>query len=99
MEQVLAMLKSDLGITSNARDVYFTNFIKARKAELEDKGITLTIELAGEVEAKIEDIMLLSDFSAWWYRNRTQNTPLSNNLQLRIRNRIVKARSVIPDVV
>jgi hypothetical protein len=93
MEQVLAMFKADLGITSTARDVYFTNFILSQKAELEKKGFNLLIEIAGETPANIEDVMLLSDYAAWLYRKRTENIPLSQNLQYRIRNRIVKARS------
>lgn len=93
MEQVLAMFKADLGIISTARDNYFTNFIAAKKAELEEKGIKLLIEKDGGTEANIEDIMLLSDYAAWCYRKRTENIPLSNNLRWRIRNRIVKARS------
>lgn len=93
MEQVLAMFKADLGIISTARDNYFTNFIAAKKAELEEKGIKLLIEKDGGTEANIEDIMLLSDYAAWCYRKRTENIPLSNNLRWRIRNRIVKTRS------
>lgn len=93
MEQVLAMFKADLGITSTARDNYFTNFIASKKAELEEKGIKLLIEKDGDTEANIEDIMLLSDYAAWCYRKRTENIPLSNNLRWRIRNRIVKTRS------
>ncbi len=95
MEQVLAMFKADLGIISTARDVYFTNFINAQKKELEKKGIKLLIEAQGENPANIDDIMLLSDYSAWLYRNRKEDIPLSRNLQFTIRNRIVKARSEI----
>lgn len=95
MEQVLAMFKADLGITSTARDSYFTNYIMARQKELSEKGINLLIEAEGEIPANIDDIMLLTDYSTWWYRHRTEDAPLSRNLQLRIRNRIVKARSEI----
>jgi hypothetical protein len=93
MEQVLAMFKADIGITSTARDTYFTNYILSQKAELEKKGFKLLIEAEGETPASIDDIMLLSDHAAWCYRKRTENIPLSQNLQIRIKNRIVKARS------
>lgn len=77
------MLKIDLGITATARDDYFNNFISASKSELEEKGVVFDLE-------KTEDIMLLSDYSAWKYRKRQENIPLAENLRLRIINRKVK---------
>lgn len=85
METVLQLLKIDLGISHNVRDAFFTALLLSSQKELEQKGISLDL-------TRIEDQMLLSDYSAWIYRKRTENIPLSQNLQYRIRNRIVKKR-------
>lgn len=83
---VLQMFKLDLGITHTARDTFFTNFLLAQQKELEAKGFMLDLTTT-------EDIMLLSDYSVWIYRNRDKDVDVSKNLQLRIRNRVVKERS------
>jgi len=90
METVLQMFKIDLGITHIHRDGLLNNFLIAQQKELESKGITLDLTAT-------EDVMLLSDYGAWNYRNRDKDVSLSKNLQLRIRNRNVKGRAV--DVV
>ena len=82
---VLKLLKLDLGITSNARDEYFNNLLESCKKDLEGKGIVL--------EENADDMQLLSDYSAWAYRKRQEDVPISNNLKHRIRNRIVKVRA------
>ena len=86
METVLNLLKIDLGITHNLRDAFFTVQIAACKGEIERMGISLDL-------TNVEDQMLLSDFAAWRYRNRTEDIPLANNLRHRIRNRIVRGRA------
>ena len=86
MDTVLALFKIDLGITHNLRDAFFNAQIEACKGEIEGKGITLDLTV-------VEDQILLSDFTAWRYRTRTEDTPLANNLHWRIRNRVTKERA------
>lgn len=86
MEKVLTLLKIDLGINHVLRDDFFYAQIESCKKELEGKGIITEL-------SEIEDQILLSDFTAWRYRHRTEDVPLANNLQWRIRNRIVKGRA------
>lgn len=85
---ILSLLKLDLGITTNGRDEYFTKLIDGVIKEIERKGITLDV-------LNVDDQMLISDYSAWKYRKRQEDIPLAQNIQLRIRNRIVKERSVV----
>lgn len=85
-DTVLKLLKMDLGITHSARDEYFLSFLNGCKSEIERKGITLDLN-------NLDDQILLSDYAAWMYRKRQEDVPLANNIQLRIRNRIVKERS------
>lgn len=87
METVLQMFKIDLGITHNLRDAFFNNFLLAQQKELEGKKVALDL-------TKTEDIMLLSDYATWNYRNRDKDVELSKNLSLRIRNRVIKERAL-----
>lgn len=85
MDTVLNLLKLDLGITHNLRDAYFISMLKGSQKEIERRGIALDLNSA-------DDQVLLSDYAAWAYRKRQEDTPLANNIQHRLRNRIIKER-------
>lgn len=85
METVLSLLKIDLGILHNMRDTYFLELLQGCKGEIERRGINLDL-------SKADDQMLLADYAAWTYRKRQENTPLANNIQQRLRNRIIQER-------
>lgn len=85
MESVLNLLKIDLGISHTLRDAFFYQLLKGSLLEIEKKGITLDLNAA-------DDSMLLADYAAWTYRKRQEDIPLANNIQQRIRNRIIKER-------
>lgn len=85
MDTLLNLLKIDLGITHNLRDAFFIGLIKATIKEIERKGIKLDLNAA-------DDQMLVTDYAAWSYRKRQEDIPLANNLQQRLRNRIIKER-------
>lgn len=86
MQTVLEMLKVDLGISHQSRDVYLNNVIQGCVEELKGKGIMLDLD-------QTDDVMLLSDYAAWRYRKRTEDVPLAKNLDLRIKNAITKERA------
>lgn len=86
MEQILILFKIDLGISHTLRDDFFTKLLAAAKLEIEGKGINIDL-------LDVEDQMLLSDYAAWKYRKRQEDTGLPRNIQLRIRNRVVKERA------
>ena len=86
MDEILKLLKLDLAIMHDKRDEYLRAVIAAAQTELKEKGIGLDI-------TKVEDQLLIADYAAWKYRKRAENVPLSQNLQWRIRNRIVKERA------
>jgi hypothetical protein len=94
MTVILNLLKIDLGITHNLRDAFFIQLINGCQKEIERRGIKLDLKAA-------DDQMLLCDYAAWSYRKRQEDVPLANNLQHRIRNRIIKERiekqNVIPE--
>lgn len=84
-ERALELLKMDLGIKSTSKDVLFIGLIEAAELELKRKGILL--------EKTSDDVMLITDYTAWTYRKRQEDAPLSNNLQARIKNRVIRARA------
>lgn len=88
---MLSLLKMDLGITHTMRDTYFITLIKSVVKEIKQKGIILNLDNA-------EDQILLSDYAAWVYRKRQEDLPLAQNIQQRIRNRILKERAMTDDV-
>lgn len=85
MDTILTLLKFDLGILHDLRDAYFIRLLEAAKDEIERRGIVLDLKAA-------DDQMLLSDYAAWIYRKRQEDVPLANNIQHRLRNRIIKER-------
>jgi hypothetical protein len=81
----LSLLKMDLGISHSHRDEYFISLLDSAAAEIMRRGITLT--------TSIEDELLIVDYASWSYRKRQEDIPLSKNIQLRIRNRIIQERA------
>lgn len=90
MDTVLNLFKLDIGITHNLRDAYFISLLKGCLQEIARRGITLDLNSA-------DDQILLSDYAAWSYRKRQEDTPLANNIQHRLRNRIIKERILKQD--
>jgi hypothetical protein len=85
METLLHLLKIDLGITHNLRDAFFISLINGSIKEIERRGIKLNQNSA-------DDQMLIVDYAAWTYRKRQEDIPLADNIQHRLRNRIIKER-------
>jgi hypothetical protein len=87
----LELLKLDLGITHNLRDVYFNKLLTSSQNEVERTGIVLDF-------SEGDDQLLLVDYAAWSYRKRQENVPLSRNLQIRINNRVIKKAGTVDAV-
>ena len=85
MDTLINLLKLDLGIQHNLRDAFFIQLIKGTIGEIEKRGIQLDLNDAS-------DQMLVVDYSAWVYRKRQEDLPLANNIQIRLRNRIIEER-------
>jgi hypothetical protein len=85
MDTIINLLKLDLGIQHSLRDAFFIQLVKGTIGEIEKRGITLDLN-------KASDQMLVSDYSAWVYRKRQEDVPLANNIQTRLRNRIIEER-------
>lgn len=92
METVLNLLKLDLGITHSLRDAYFIKLIQGTMKEVERRGIKIDLK-------DVSDQVLISDYAAWVYRNRSNDVPLANNIQHRLRNRIIEERIAKQDAI
>jgi hypothetical protein len=86
MNTLLNLFKIDLGITHDLRDAFFIQLLQGSIKEIERRGITLDKNAA-------DDQMLIVDYAVWTYRKRQENIPLANNIQHRLRNRIIKERA------
>ena len=92
MQTLLNLLKIDLGITHNLRDAFFMQLLQGSIKEIERRGITLN-------QKQADDQMLIVDYAAWTYRKRQEDMPLANNIQHRLRNRIIAERIVKQDAI
>jgi hypothetical protein len=96
MDTILDLLKIDLGILHDKRDPYFIKLLQGTIKELERRGIKPDLN-------STDDQMLVADYAAWVYRKRSEDAPLAQNIQIRIRNRIIaeriaKQNAIIPEV-
>lgn len=87
-DNLLALLKLDLGITHDLRDSYFNKVLTSAQKEIERTGIVFDWK-------NDDDQILVVDYAAWAYRKRQENVPLSRSLQIRMNNRIIKKAGTI----
>lgn len=84
-EDILSILKVDLGISSTTLDQYLTNLIKVAGTYIAREGITL--------ENSIDDGMLVEMYAAWLYRKRREgNVPMPRMLRWNINNRLMEQK-------
>ena len=86
MDEVLTLLKLNLGITHDLRDELLIAEINATKEELNGKKINLNLE-------KAEDKILLLDLVLWRHKKQDENIALPKSIDYRIKNKIVKSRA------
>lgn len=86
MDVILELFKLDLGVTHNLRDEIFNNLLYACRGEIERRGIALDLN-------RTDDKLLLCDYALWQYRKRNEDVSLPQNIQMRIKNRVMRRRS------
>lgn len=85
-EQILAILKVDLGVSSTSLDTYLTSLIDASKQYISEEGITI-----GD-----QDALLIEMYAAYLYRKRReQNTSMPRMLRWALNNRLFSEKGVI----
>lgn len=81
MEQLLAMLKVDLGITTTAYDTRLTQYLNSAKEMIGTEGITLN-------QTDPEDAQLLLMYAAWMWRKRDNGEAMPRMLRWTLNNRL-----------
>ena len=78
-QEVLAILKADIGITTTRQDQRLESLINGIESELEKRqGITL------DIENRLDHAMFLVDYARYRYTN--QREPMPEHLRWRLRN-------------
>lgn len=78
--ELLAGLKTDLGITTSAYDSRLTAYIENAKAEITRQGVTLADD--------INDGMLVVMWAAWTWRRRDSGEGMPRMLRYALNNRV-----------
>lgn len=87
-DDILAILKIDLGISSTALDSYLTQLIQAAQGYIEEEGITLT--------ESVPDGQLVEMYAAWLYRKRREeNAPMPRMLRWNLNNRLMAQKGTV----
>lgn len=90
-EEILNLVKSNLGISTDKRDQYLRQIIKSTRSQLKNSGI----DPEGQSEDyKNEYDLYLSDEVAWLYRSYGGETALSPGLRFRRNNLILGHKNV-----
>lgn len=85
-EQILEIVKYNLGLSTDVRDPYLLQIIKSARGELKRSGI----DPSGQNDDYgLHYDMYLADYSAWLYRERGGATTLPKYLSFRRNNLIV----------
>ena len=78
---ILAMLKVDLGITTEVYDQRLAQYIESAKAQITREGITLDTD-------QVDDCMLIIMYSAWLWRKRADGDGMPRMLRYALNNRL-----------
>lgn len=85
INEIVEMIKLDIGIMSTARDFYFQQLAVAVREELNARGARLDLN-------EIADKVLVADYAAWKYRHRETGEGMPEHIRQRLINRSTKVR-------
>lgn len=87
-DDILAILKIDLGISSTALDSYLTQLIQSAQGYIAEEGIALT--------TSVPDGQLVEMYAAWLYRKRREeNAPMPRMLRWNLNNRLMAQKGTV----
>lgn len=78
----LAMLKTDLGITSTGYDARLTQILRSSEKAIKKEGVS-TLD-----NTDLEDCQLIVMYAAWIWRNRDTGSGMPRMLRWSLNNRI-----------
>lgn len=81
-DQMLAMLKVDLGITTDRYNDRLTQYLESASAEIEREGVTLASS------SSVSDANLVVQYAAWMWRRRDTGEGIPRMIRWQINNRL-----------
>lgn len=81
-EQMLAMLKIDLGITASLYDTRLSQYLKTAQDEIEREGAALS------PSDDVADANLVIQYAAWMWRKRDTGEGMPRMIRWQINNRL-----------
>lgn len=89
LETLLKMTKDVIGITSDVRDSYLKQRVKATIDMLErEKNVKVDFE-------DFNHLLFIADYTAWQYKARDRDMAMPEHLQARLRNIYIKGHTKI----
>ncbi len=87
---MLAQLKVDLGITTDAYDNRLTQYLNAAAGQIAREGITLD-------SSKADDVLLQVMYAAWMWRRRDSGEGMPRMLRYQMNNRLFQEKVTAND--
>lgn len=87
---MLAQLKVDLGITTDAYDNRLTQYLNAAAGQIAREGITLDT-------SKADDVLLQVMYAAWMWRRRDSGEGMPRMLRYQMNNRLFQEKVTAND--
>lgn len=87
---MLAQLKVDLGITTDAYDSRLTQYLNAAAGQIAREGITLD-------SSKADDVLLQVMYAAWMWRRRDSGEGMPRMLRYQMNNRLFREKVTAND--
>lgn len=87
---MLAQLKVDLGITTDAYDNRLTQYLNAAAGQIAREGITLN-------SSKADDVLLQVMYAAWMWRRRDSGEGMPRMLRYQMNNRLFQEKVTAND--
>ena len=85
-EEILTIVKVDLGMSTTAYDTLIKGLIDSAKAAIKNEGINL-------IDSDAEDGMLIAEYAAFLYRNRKSKEGMTRSLRWRLNNRLLSKKN------
>ena len=86
-DTMLAMLKVNLGITTQAYDGRLEQYLSSAKAEIEREGVTLSPSVS------VDDANLIIQYAEWMWRKRDSGEGMPRMLRWAINNRLFEVQN------
>lgn len=86
MDELLLMLKIDLGITTTAYDSRLTQYLRSAQAEIEREGAAIC-------PARLDDAMLVVMYAAWQWRRRDTGEGMPRMLRYALNQHVLSQKA------